>query len=270
MSGKKRPMADMAPVGMRRGRLKVVGHVEPCQGVRLVEVECLDCHEVKLVSLYPFRREKSGCQYCRPILKKHGKSGTRIYGVWCSMLSRCRNQNNVGWKNYGGRGIKVCKRWEQFENFYEDMGDQPEGMTLERVDNDGDYRPGNCVWDTPKAQSNNSRNNVLVEYQGRMQTLAQWCDELELSRSAVRSRLAMGQSATEAFETPVAEKTGERHHKAKLTRYDVRQIRLMYATGWGGFKAIAAEFGVDWSTIREIVERKIWKHVYTARLRQPV
>lgn len=90
--------------------------------------------------------------------RKHGLSRTQIYSVWSSMRARCENTKHIAFKNYGGRGIKVCKRWLKFENFFADMGERPTiKHSLDRRNNDGNYEPGNCRWATAKEQYHNSR-----------------------------------------------------------------------------------------------------------------
>lgn len=88
---------------------------------------------------------------------KHGGHGTRTYRIWKAMRMRCNNKNIRDYKNWGGRGISVCPRWDSYANFLEDMGEAPEGLSLDRINNDGNYEPGNCRWATRAEQARNQR-----------------------------------------------------------------------------------------------------------------
>lgn len=107
---------------------------------------------------------------------KHGYAAGRIakvYRVWCTMKERCQNPNHDHYKDYGGRGIRVCDRWQGFQNFISDMGDRPEGLTLERINNDGNYEPLNCKWATRAEQGANKRSNVKIDCFGITKTQKQ-------------------------------------------------------------------------------------------------
>lgn len=106
--------------------------------------------------------------------KKHGMYGTRIHNSWLSMKERCDREKNIAYPRYGGRGIKICKEWYDFMNFYRDMGERPENTSLDRIDNDGNYCKENCRWATRKEQNNNQRNNIIIEHKGKNITIGEY------------------------------------------------------------------------------------------------
>lgn len=120
------------------------------------------------------------------------RQASREYRSWATMIQRCCNCNSSAYKHYGGRGIKVCERWRMFENFLADMGPRPEGTTLDRSDNDGDYEPGNCVWATRTAQSRNRRSNKMITYQGVTLCVTDWAKRQGIPKQCLQDRLWRG------------------------------------------------------------------------------
>lgn len=119
----------------------------------------------------------------------HGAAGSREYNSWVNARLRCTSPTDASYKNYGGRGISMCERWAtSFENFLADMGVRPEGTTLDRIDVNGNYEPGNCRWVTPKAQSRNQRKTVFIEIDGERLSLPDWAERSGISEKTIRSR----------------------------------------------------------------------------------
>ena len=120
----------------------------------------------------------------------HGRKGkrTRTYQSWSHMIQRCTNPNYKYYYLYGGRGIIVCKRWMKFENFLEDMGEKPKGLSLDRKNNNKNYCKSNCRWATPKQQARNKRNNLYVPYRGKNRLLVELCEEHNMPYKVVYNR----------------------------------------------------------------------------------
>jgi hypothetical protein len=128
----------------------------------------------------------------------------RAYQAWVKMLSRCYNQRDASYHNYGGKGIRVCKEWrESFEAFYRDMGGCPAKLTLDRRQSTGDYTKENCRWATRAEQARNRCNTRLLTLNGRTQCLKDWAQEMGVTQSALANRLNRGWSVERALTTPL-------------------------------------------------------------------
>lgn len=125
---------------------------------------------------------------------RHGLCKTRLYRIFGNIKQRCYYKNNKDYKNYGGRGIIVCDEWlKDFKKFYDwaiNNGYQ-DGLTIDRINNDGNYEPSNCRWITKKAQSRNNRNNRIITYKGETHCLIEWSEILKIPYPTLRSRIQM-------------------------------------------------------------------------------
>lgn len=128
----------------------------------------------------------------------HGKSKSLAYRRWSAMRARCHSLH----PRYGGRGIKVCDEWDSFVTFYQDMGDPPKGMSLNRIDNDGNYCKENCQWATDKQQARNRSDNILIEYEGRRMTIPEWSERFNIDPLLLRNRIRRGWNVGRALNAP--------------------------------------------------------------------
>lgn len=137
---------------------------------------------------------------------RHGFSGTPTYECWVGMRRRCSSPRHHKFKYYGGRGIRVCERWQRFENFLADMGPRPSrAHTVDRIDTNGHYEPCNCRWATPVEQQNNRRNNKLIEFRGQRMTVRQALNACSSSVNleAAHTRIAIGWPVEIALTLPL-------------------------------------------------------------------
>src|SRR6185503_18205761 len=116
-------------------------------------------------------------------------SYTGAYQSWHGMKTRCLRPSSRMYYRYGGRGITVCERWMQFENFLADMGERPAGMSLDRIDSNGNYEPSNCRWADDKTQNRNRSNVRIYEFNGEALTLPEWAERLNVDMERLRSRM---------------------------------------------------------------------------------
>lgn len=141
---------------------------------------------------------------------------TPTYRAWESMKRRCNNPKEKNYENYGGRGIKVCRRWVKFVNFLEDMGECPDGLTLERINVNKGYSKNNCCWATRKQQVMNRRCARLVTYQGLTKPLEDWAKEFSLNYQTLWQRLERGWTV----ERSLLQKPRNKIDKVKYLIYD--------------------------------------------------
>lgn len=212
------PLIDMA--GKKYGELTVKEFAGKFKGHKYWKCIC-SCGEQTVVeggNLRNGNTRSCGHIHIETIKKTSRKHGDTVgrspapeYVTWISMKARCYNLKNKEYKNYGGRGIKICDRWlngdgkkSGYECFLLDMGRRPEHHSIDRIDNNGDYEPANCQWASNVTQALNKRNNRYVEYGGIRVLLKSVCDDLGISYTAVLARMdKLGWSVEDAIEKPL-------------------------------------------------------------------
>ena len=169
------------------GRLTVLGRAEnqrPGRAMWTCECSCGNTTVVPAPHLTKGETKSCGC-----LQRTHGESKTRTYHIWKVMRQRCRDPKATGYQHYGGRGISVCQRWQDYSAFIQDLGQAPDGLTIDRINNDGDYEPGNCRWVSRKVQGNNKSNNHRLAFGGVTKTLSEWADSLSINAATLYTRL---------------------------------------------------------------------------------
>lgn len=208
-------LVDMS--GERYGRLTVIERGEPVVGkdgrTRTRWVCKCDCGNTTLVlreNLLSGITKSCGClrrETSSIVNMSHGLRRTRLYSIWTNMCTRCNNPNNPRYSDYGGRGICVCPEWDDdfmaFNNWAYANG-YSDDLTLDRMDNDGDYEPSNCRWVSYKEQNNNTRKNHCLTYMGKTQTVSQWSKEIGIPYITLLARInSYGWTVERALSEPV-------------------------------------------------------------------
>lgn len=192
--------------GQKFGRLTVLDRLHNYHDKKQTHWLCV-CDCGSLVEVFGFMLRNGNTKSCgclnKEIITTHDKSNTRLYNIWTLMKARCYNKNNRAYHNYGGRGIAVCDEWkDDFQAFYvwSIENGYVENLSIDRINNNGNYSSNNCRWVTRKQQNRNTRRNRMYTINGVTKCLQYWCDYYKLNRSTVCNRLSKNWSIEKALE----------------------------------------------------------------------
>lgn len=203
------PLQDY--VGKKKHLLTVIGYSKSPQDKRW-HLDC-QCQCGNKCSPLPYQFDKETVKSCG-CLKRNSpatidkRTKHPLYGLWRQMIGRCENLNHPKYYRYGARGIKVCNEWHDFWKFVEwsnSIGGRPEGCTLDRIDNNGNYEPSNCRWATSFQQSVNKSSTRILEYNGEKKSIAEWSLSTGLSWDLIWNRISSGWAPEKALTTPLNE-----------------------------------------------------------------
>ena len=201
-------------IGKKFGKLEVLKRATNSKsGLTRWLCQC-DCGNKTIVLSSHLTRSNTrscGCLQKERAINSNTKHGhciegkqTKIYGVWQEIIQRCINPKHRQWKDYGGRGITICKRWMKFENFLEDMGECPPGNSIDRKNNGKGYFKDNCHWATRKQQQRNTRKNRLITFNGKNKCISEWAEEFNIHPRTLHNRIyKLGWSIEKALTIPV-------------------------------------------------------------------
>lgn len=190
--------------GQRFAKLTVIKRVTNDSSRCICKCDCGTVKEYSVSNVRSLRTKSCGCikSTTPPHNKSHDMTNTSTYKTWCHMIYRCNNPSSKSYPDYGGRGISVCDRWLTFENFLSDMGERPGGLTIDRIDNDGNYEKQNCRWATKKKQANNRRTSKLIEYNQETYTMSELATISGLPLKTFWSRFNSGWDIDRIMKTP--------------------------------------------------------------------
>ena len=191
--------------GVRFGRLTILQRLPGTYDVKAL-CDCGTTTVTQARSLKYGTTQSCGCLHRERLAVRnyrHGKTKSRTYNIWSGLHTRCTNEHRREFPAYGGRGITVCKRWGKFENFLTDMGEAPDGFTLERREVNKGYSKANCIWATKFAQAQNRRDSVRLTWDGHTRSLSEWSEATGISRTALRGRIRLGWKVEQILTTPV-------------------------------------------------------------------
>lgn len=193
MNQKHKRSTEKNLIGLKFGRLTVTGKSDRRYYWRCI-CDCGQTRNVAANNLKSGATKSCGCIRAeRNNHTTHGGTGTFTHKRWLAMRARCLNPNASNYPRYGGRGIKICERWTRFENFLADMGKCPDAsFSIERINNDGNYEPGNCRWATRKDQNRNTSWNRRLTYNGETMPVSAWAEKLNVPAQTILNRLRYG------------------------------------------------------------------------------
>jgi hypothetical protein len=181
-----------------------------------------ECGTIRSVNKRELSRGRTKSCGCQRILENksrttHGLSESRIYKIWGSMKQRCSNPNRADYSLYGGKGIKVCQSWLDFEEFlkWSLKNGYAKNLSIDRIDTNGDYEPANCRWVTNIRQQNNKSNNHFITYMGKTMSMKDWSRRLKIPYKTLKARASLGWDPTRMFNAPI---------KKRVNRHLVSEI----------------------------------------------